>query len=119
MPQYQLRGVGIDNCHHNWDVDTNEYLPISVSLKRHHSCKDCGLINYLPPKTQLKTGKLIVLIKDMFEQCGIPRNQIRDYTYKIKQMKREGVSDDTIIDTIMSESYYKSGHKMHAGGNII
>ncbi|ABE53098.1 hypothetical protein [Methanococcoides burtonii] len=58
----------IDNCHHEWDHTQNEYLPVVESIKKHHACKDCGLINHSPQTTHLKTGKLIALIKEMFEK---------------------------------------------------
>ncbi|WP_445475526.1 hypothetical protein ACT9XH_01915 [Methanococcoides methylutens] len=92
----------IDNCHHEWDYAQNEYLPVVESIKKHHPCKDCGLINNHPQTTQLKTGKLIALIKEMFEKNDVPRGQIRDHIEKIKQMKRDGTDDHAIIYTIMS-----------------
>ncbi|MBI9030484.1 hypothetical protein JEZ13_00570 [bacterium] len=73
------------------------------SIKKHHACNECGLINNHPQKTQLKTGKLIAMIKEMFEKNNVPRGQIRDHTENIKQMKRDGANDHAIIYTIMSK----------------
>ncbi len=91
------------NCQHEWNYTQNEYLPVVESIKKHHACKECGMINYCPQTIQLKTGKLIALIKEMFEKNGVPRGQIRDHIEKIKQMKRDGTDDNTIINTIMSK----------------
>ena len=71
--------------------------------KKHHACKECGLINYRPQNNQLKTGALIVLIKELFEKSSIARGRIRIYVDRIKQMKREGIKDDDIIEAIMME----------------
>ena len=101
----------IDECCHDWDFTTNEYLPIIESIRKHHPCKECGLIDNHPERRQLKTGALIGLIKEMFERYGIPRNMIRDHTENIKQMKCEGVPDDIIIDTILSYVYHESNLK--------
>jgi|LGVE01.1.fsa_nt_gb hypothetical protein len=95
--------MDIDDCCHEWDCYIDEYLPVSESIQKHHPCKECGLINYRPPSTQLKTGALIVLIKDLFEQSSIARGKIRIYIDRIKQMKRDGVKDDDIIEAIMKE----------------
>jgi len=110
--------MNIDNCQHRWDITADEYLPVSKSINRHHPCKECGLINYMPQKTQLKTGKLIVLIKEMFEQYEIPRNQMRHYTDRIKQMKREGLTDDRIIGTIIAEAHGENRHQVSAADDI-
>ncbi|MEL4304543.1 hypothetical protein [Methanococcoides sp. LMO-2] len=95
--------MDIDNCHHEWNYDQHEYLPVVESIKKHHACKDCGLINNRHYTTQLKTGKLIGLIKEILEKNDIPRSQIRDHTEMIKQMKRDGVNDNIIIHTVLSE----------------
>ena len=93
----------IDDCCHEWDYYINKYLPVSESIQKHYACKKCGLINYRPQNNQLKTGALIVLIKDLFEQSSIARGRIRIYVDRIKQMKREGIKDDDIIKAIMME----------------
>jgi hypothetical protein len=93
----------IDNCQHEWDYTKNEYLPIIESIKKHHACKDCGLINNLPQDSQMKTGKLIALIKELFEKNGIPRSSIRDHAEDIKNMKRQGYDDRSIIHQVMFE----------------
>ena len=101
--------MDIDNCYHEWDVFIDEFLPINKSIQKHHPCRKCGLINYRPQNMQLKTGALIVLIKDMFEQSNIPRSRIHIYVDRIKQMKRDGTRDDDIIETIILEE----GCKLH------
>lgn len=95
--------MDINDCYHEWDFYIDEYLPVSESIQKHHPCKECGLINYSPHNNQLKTGALIVLIKDLFEQSSIMRGRIRIYIDRIKQMKREGIKDDDIIEAIMME----------------
>jgi len=90
----------MDNCTHDWDLFLSEYLPVILSTKRHHPCKDCGLINFKPPNSRLKTGKLISLIKIMFEDHGIQRSRINQYTAEIKEMKRSDLDDKSIIDII-------------------
>jgi hypothetical protein len=95
--------MNVDNWHHDWDYTQNEYLPVVESIKIHHACKDCGLINNHPQTIQLKTGKLIALIKETFEKNDVPRGQIRDHIEMIKQMKRDGANDHAIIYTIMSK----------------
>ena len=95
--------MDIDDCCHEWACYIDEYLPVNESIQKHHPCKECGLINYRPQNNQLKTGALIVLIKDLFEQSGIARGKIRNYIDRIKQMKREGIADDNIIEEIMME----------------
>ncbi len=78
-------------------------MPVTESIQKHHACKECGLINYRSQNNQLKTGALIVLIKELFEKSGIVIGRIRIYADRIKQMKREGIKDDDIIEAIMIE----------------
>ena len=98
--------MDIDECSHEWDFTINEYVPVIESIRKHHPCKECGVINYRPEMRQLKTGDLIVLIKEMCEKCDLPSSRIRGHIEQIKQMKRDGVLDDVIIDTVMSEALY-------------
>ncbi|MCD4703636.1 MAG: hypothetical protein K8R64_04995 [Methanosarcinaceae archaeon] len=95
--------MDIDNCHHEWNYEQDEYLPVRDSAKKHHPCKECGIINYRPQQPSMKTGKLICVIKELFEQNGISRGWIRQHTDHIKQMKRDGADDEHIIHTIMSD----------------
>lgn len=98
--------MDIDECSHEWDFTINEYVPVIESIRKHHPCKECGVINNRPEMRQLKTGDLIVLIKELFEKYDIPRSRMRDHIEQIKQMKRDNVHDDDIIATIMSAALY-------------
>ena len=93
----------MDDCQHTWDYTKNEYLPIIESIKKHHACKGCGLINNLPQDGQMKTGKLITLIKELLEENGIPRSSIREHTEEIKKMKQQGYDDLSIVHQVMAE----------------
>ncbi|KAF5429428.1 MAG: hypothetical protein C00003105_01561 [ANME-2 cluster archaeon HR1] len=95
--------MDIDECHHEWDILINEYMPVVESIRKHHPCKECGLINYKSQSFSLKIGELIVLIKDIFEEYGIRRSRINLYVDLIKHMKHDGIRDEDIIETVMSE----------------
>jgi hypothetical protein len=56
----------------------------------------------------MKTGKLIMLIKELLEQNGVPRGSIRKHTDNIKKMKQQGLADQTIIHTVMSDACGRS-----------
>ena len=105
----------MDNCTHDWDLFLSEYLPVILSTKRHHPCKDCGLINFKPPNSRLKTGKLISLIKIMFEDHGIQRSRINQYTAEIKEMKRSDLDDKSIIYIIISKMLHENCQIMDCG----
>lgn len=99
----------MEECGHEWDFSVNEYMPVSLSVRKHHPCKDCGLIDFKPPNSQLKTGKLIALIKVTFDNYGIKRSEIQQYTGSIKEMKRNGMDDNSIIEIILSKALHVNG----------
>lgn len=107
--------MNIEECGHEWDFSVNEYLPVSLSTRKHHPCKGCGLIDFKLPSSHLKTGKLIALIKVMFENYGIKRSGIKQYTDEIKEMKRNCMDDNSIIEIILSKALHENGHIMDGG----